>query len=95
MVEFLKENPFFYIGYLVGLSLATFIGYAVDKQKAKRGAWRIPEKTLLFLSFIGGAAGGYAAMQLVRHKTKKWYFHAINLIGLLWQACLLAFLLTA
>ena len=95
MIEFLKDNVFFYIGYLVGVSLVTFFVYVIDKQKAKRGAWRIPEKTLLGLSFIGGAVGGYTAMQLVRHKTQKWYFYVINFVGLLWQTCLLAFLLTA
>lgn len=86
---------YFYIGYLIGVSLVAFFAYAIDKSKAKRGAWRIPEKVLLALSFIGGAAGGYLAMNTVRHKTKKWYFHAVNVIGLAWQVGLLAFLLTA
>ena len=57
MIEFLKNHVFFYIGYLIGVSLVSFFVYVIDKEKAKRGAWRIPEKVLLTLSFIGGAAG--------------------------------------
>ena len=56
------------------LSLLAFILYGADKHKAKRGLWRIPEKTLLLASFLGGALGGLAAMQIFRHKTKHWYF---------------------
>ena len=93
MIELLKKHPFFYIGYLVGVSLAAFFAYAIDKYKARRREWRIPEKVLLTLSFIGGAAGSYAAMHLVRHKTRKWYFHFVNIIGLIWQCGALAFLL--
>lgn len=95
MIDFLKNHVFFYIGYLVGVSIVAFFAYAIDKEKAKRGAWRIPEKVLLTLSLIGGAVGGYLAMNTVRHKTKKWYFHVANVIGLAWQGCLLLFLLTA
>ena len=82
-----------YLIYLIVLSLATFFVYVSDKQKAQKGEWRIPEATLLLLSFIGGAVGGYLAMQLARHKTKKWYFHLVNIIGILWQAALLVYLI--
>ena len=73
-----------YAAYLVLLSLITFIAYGVDKKKAKSGKWRTKEKTLLLLSFLGGAFGGYPAMLIFRHKTKgeHWYFTAINLLGL-------------
>lgn len=86
----LKE---FYWIYLAAVSFLTFILYTADKGKAKRGAWRIPEKVLLLLSFLGGAVGGYLAMYLVRHKTKKWYFHFVNLLGLAWQAVLAVYLI--
>lgn len=74
------------------LSLLAFILYGTDKQKAKRGLWRIPEKTLLMTSFLGGALGGLAAMQLFRHKTRHWYFYAVNLLGLTWQIGLVIYL---
>ncbi len=74
-----------YAAYLVLLSLIAFIAYGVDKKKAKSGKWRTKEKTLLLLSFLGGAFGGYPAMLIFRHKTKgeHWYFTAVNLLGLI------------
>lgn len=71
------------------ISLVNFCLYGADKSKAKRGAWRIPEKTLLLCSFLGGAVGGALAMSLFRHKTKHWYFVAVNAIGLVWQVGLI------
>lgn len=73
---------------LIVISLIALFAYGVDKAKAKKGAWRTPEKVLLGLSFFGGAIGGYAAMFLFRHKTKHWYFHVVNIIGLIWQIAL-------
>ena len=70
------------------LSVIAFFAYCIDKTKAKKGAWRTPEKVLLGLSFFGGAIGGYAAMFVFRHKTKHWYFHVVNLLGLAWQIAL-------
>ncbi len=77
-----------YLAYLIAMSLLTFLFYAVDKSKAKRGQWRIPEKVLLSLGFFGGAFGGLMAMQTVRHKTKHSYFYAINFLGIAWQIVL-------
>lgn len=74
-----------YAGWLVLLSIIAFIAYGVDKKKAKSGKWRTKEKTLLLLSFSGGAFGGYPAMLIFRHKTKgeHWYFTAVNWLGLI------------
>ena len=74
-----------YGAYLLLLSLITFIAYRVDKKKAESGKWRTKEKTLLLLSFLGGAFGGYPAMLIFRHKTKAehWYFTFVNILGLL------------
>ena len=73
-----------YEAYLILLSIITFIAYGADKKKAKDGKYRTKEKTLLLLSFFGGAFGGYPAMLIFRHKTKgeHWYFTAVNLLGL-------------
>ena len=78
-----------YALFLTALSLCAFIAYAADKSRAKKGARRIPERVLLALSL----SGGYAAMFVCRHKTRKWYFHAVNLLGILWQALALVFLI--
>ena len=73
-----------YSAYLLLLSVITFIAYGADKKKAKDHKYRTKEKTLLGLSFFGGAFGGFPAMLIFRHKTKAehWYFTAINLLGL-------------
>ena len=80
-----------YGSYLILLSLITFIAYGIDKKKAKDGKWRTKEKTLLLLSFFGGAFGGYPAMLIFRHKTKAehWYFTFINILGLLIHTALI------
>ena len=51
-----------------------FASMGLDKAKAKAGAWRIPEKTLLTIAVIGGSTGVWIGMELFRHKTKHWYF---------------------
>lgn len=74
-----------YLCAIGAISLVAFFLYASDKAKAIRGKWRIPEKVLLGFSFFGGAVGGTLAMFLFRHKTKHWYFWAVNFLGLVWQ----------
>lgn len=46
----------------------------VDKKRAIRKKYRIPEKTLFFVAFIGGSLGTTLGMEMFRHKTKHWYF---------------------
>ena len=79
------------IGYFMVMNLIAYVAYGRDKRLAKEKKWRISEKTLLSLSFFGGAAGALAAMQLFRHKTKHGYFYVVGITGLLWQAALLIY----
>lgn len=60
--------------YLLTVNLAGFCLMGIDKRKAKRGAWRIPEKTLFLPAVLGGAVGCILGMRTFRHKTKHWYF---------------------
>ena len=60
--------------YLAAANLVTFTVYGVDKAKARRGAWRVPEKTLFLLPLLGGSVGALLGMLVFRHKTKHWYF---------------------
>jgi uncharacterized membrane protein YsdA (DUF1294 family) len=76
------------------VSFVAFAMYGVDKLKAINGDWRISEKALLLTSFFGGALGGLLGMQLFRHKTKHWYFYAVNILGIIWQLALVIFLWT-
>ena len=56
--------------YLLAVNLVLFALMGIDKWKAIKGKWRIPEKTLFGLAIAGGSIGGIAGMQLFRHKTK-------------------------
>lgn len=56
--------------YLILINAASFLLMLADKLKAKRGAWRIPEKTLLGVAAVGGSIGTLAGMYTFRHKTK-------------------------
>lgn len=82
-----------YLFYLVAMSLVSFLLYAIDKYKAKKKLWRIRESILLGFGFLGGALGALLGMELVRHKTRHWYFWVVNILGLLLQAGLLFLLL--
>ena len=56
--------------YLVIINAIGFLSMLVDKQKARKGAWRIPEKTLMSIAAFGGSLGSFLGTQLFRHKTK-------------------------
>ena len=74
---------------MVIMGFISFVLYAIDKAKAKRGLWRIPEAVLLGWGFFGGAAGALLAMKMIRHKTKHWYFWAVNIVGLVFHVGIL------
>ena len=52
------------------LCLISLFQFALDKRKARKGKWRIPEKTLFITAGLGGAAGALLGMKLFRHKTQ-------------------------
>jgi uncharacterized membrane protein YsdA (DUF1294 family) len=52
------------------VSLIGFAAMGADKSRARRNQWRIPERTLLLLAAIGGAAGILLGMRVFRHKTR-------------------------
>ena len=79
--------------WLIAINLVTFAVYGADKRRARRGAWRVPEKTLFLLPLLGGSVGALLGMRVFHHKTKHWYFvWGIPLI-LLAQAALAVWLL--
>ena len=65
----------------LAVNLITFILYGVDKRRAKRGAWRIPEKTLLTGTWLLGGVGAWLAMRIFRHKTKHIAFQVSAPVG--------------
>ncbi len=79
--------------YLIGINVVTFLLYGNDKSRARRHAWRIPEKTLLGAAIIGGSVGALLGMSIFHHKTRKPAFYIgvpliliiqIGLAALLW-----------
>ena len=63
-------------------NLLVFMIYGIDKSKAKRGAWRIPEKYLLSFAFLCGGFGAWLAGINFYHKTRKWYFKTVWFLGI-------------
>ena len=57
--------------YIVAINLITFLVMWLDKRKAKKGRWRIPENTLLLFVLLGGGIGGIVGMYVFHHKTQK------------------------
>ena len=79
---------------LLVMNLLAFALMGIDKMKAKRGSWRIPEKTLFLVTAMFGGLGGTLGMRVFRHKTKHWYFKFGFPALLVVQIVLLAWLLT-
>ena len=57
--------------YFILINIIGFLIMYIDKQKAKKGKWRIPEKTLFIITALGGGIGTIAGMYTFRHKTQK------------------------
>ena len=60
--------------YLIAINLIAFFIMWLDKRKAQKGKWRIPENTLFLITLLGGGIGTIAGMYTFRHKTKKLKF---------------------
>ena len=60
--------------YLLILNILGFAFMGIDKRRAIRSAFRIPEATLFAIAILGGSIGSILGMHLFRHKTKHWYF---------------------
>lgn len=60
--------------YFICINIVGFFIMWLDKRKAKKGAWRIPEKTLFIITALGGGIGTIAGMYTFRHKTQKIQF---------------------
>ena len=72
----IKQTVLLYLGiYFAGINLAGFISMALDKSKARRNAWRIPEATLILFALFGGSIGSLLGMRVFHHKTQKPKFY--------------------
>ena len=63
-----------FAGYVLIMTIVGFLSMYIDKKKAIKHQWRIPEKTLFLIAILGGSIGSNLGMAVCRHKTKHWYF---------------------
>ena len=78
---------------LLLVNIVAFAAYGIDKRKAQKGKWRIPESTLLLLAFFGGAPGALMGMRAFRHKTKHRKFKILVPLFLVLQIALAGWLI--
>ena len=79
---------------IIGVNVITFVVYGIDKLKAKKGKWRVPETTQLLLAIVGGSVGAWCGVKVWHHKTMHAKFkYGIPLIMAM-QAGLLVCLMT-
>lgn len=60
--------------YFIAVNVIGLFLMGLDKYKAKKRLWRIPESTLFIVAIIGGSVGSIIGMYLFCHKTRHWYF---------------------
>ena len=81
------------ISYFIITNIIGFALMGIDKQRARKSAFRIPEATLFSVAIIGGSIGSILGMLVFRHKTRHWYFKFGLPTILILQIILLAVLL--
>lgn len=74
ILEIIIVNIKYILLYLLVINIIGFLAMGIDKLKAQKGWWRIPEGTLMMLCLLGGGIGTIAGMYTFRHKTKKMKF---------------------
>ena len=72
------------------MNIAAFVLMGHDKRCARQGKWRVPEKTLFWVTACFGGLGGVLGMKVFRHKTRHWYFRVFFPLLLIVQVILLA-----
>lgn len=78
--------------YLILINFAAFLMMGIDKKRAQRHRWRIPERILFLMALLGGSAGSVLGMWLFWHKTRNKLF-AVGLPVLLLLQILLGVLI--
>ncbi len=82
-----------FIIYFAIISLAAVVITIADKSAAKRGAWRVPEATLMLIGLFGGALAMFITMKTIRHKTKHMKFMIGLPLEIVLHAAIICFLL--
>ncbi len=78
----------FLIGAFATVNLIAFLAFGMDKRRARRDKQRVPEATLLWMTFATGVVGGWFGMSFFRHKTRKRSFQLkmvlVTILNPLW-----------
>ena len=75
------------------INLIVFCMYGVDKNRSRKGAWRIPERSLLRGTWLMGGVGAWLGMRMFRHKTKHLVFQISAPVGAVLSAAALLLLM--
>lgn len=70
----MTDFDLYFLVYMAIISLISIILVILDKSKAKKRRYRIPEAVLFLFAALGGSAAMYLTLCLVRHKTQKNHF---------------------
>ena len=92
---FILEYPIAILAVLFVINFVTMIMYAVDKKRAKKEKWRIPEARLLTFAFCFGALGALIGIYYFRHKTKHLKFTILVPLFFVLQIGFIAFSIVA
>lgn len=74
--------------YLLLINLLSFALYGIDKHKAQKHAYRIPEKVLILSTVLGGGIGALLGMHVFHHKTRKPLFYIGVPVILVLEICI-------
>ena len=85
-----QRLPLWTLAALAGINLATLWSYAADKNAARSGRWRTPEKQLHLLALLGGWPAAWCAQQAMRHKSSKAAFRTVYWLTILGNCAALA-----
>lgn len=80
------------IVYYLVINIITFSVWGYDKFRSKFNQWRVPEKSLFVLIFLGGGVGALGGMTFFRHKTRKSHFKILSIISLVVHIFLIFYL---